>query len=432
VLAGEDFEMQDPERGKGWTGSAALLAITAVLNCALIAIAMIWLVRRPAISGSSPEEEAAAFVQTQHVVVLESAPGLIVTNAFHWREIESTNFETYVANLRAVGCPERTLRDIVLADVRKHYRARWLAEKTNMPFWMAGRRRQIAERAEAEREALLEEEQRQLIQRLLGSEWFQNGRNGFVNDNFQEHALMVFLCGPMPEEIFERLLSVISKYEALKERFERSCGGLYTEEDTAERRKLVKRMEQETAGLMTSLQFEELTARGSAFELLDKSILAEGMDMTPTEARQIALAQGATATGGLFELFHRGEFRETEAETEAREMAFTNRIAMILGEKRFTDYQRARDLEFQAIFELTQGKQLPREVAVKVYEARKLAAEEVQRIRSDAGLDEPARQQRFQQMEEAIQVEVINLLGQGAYDNYLRQRGAWMTNMTRL
>ncbi|HLH52073.1 MAG TPA: hypothetical protein VKY92_00435 [Verrucomicrobiae bacterium] len=36
---------------------------------------------------------------------------------FSWRQLESTNYGTYVSNLRAIGCPEQTVRDIISADV---------------------------------------------------------------------------------------------------------------------------------------------------------------------------------------------------------------------------------------------------------------------------------------------------------------------------
>jgi len=37
---------------------------------------------------------------------------------WRWSRLESTNYATYVANLRAVDCPEQTIRDIVLADLQ--------------------------------------------------------------------------------------------------------------------------------------------------------------------------------------------------------------------------------------------------------------------------------------------------------------------------
>jgi len=32
---------------------------------------------------------------------------------FDWRQVESEDYRTYLANLRAIGCPETTIRDIV-------------------------------------------------------------------------------------------------------------------------------------------------------------------------------------------------------------------------------------------------------------------------------------------------------------------------------
>src|SRR5678816_2007659 len=40
---------------------------------------------------------------------------------FTWREIESDDYPTYVANLRDINCPEQTIRDIIIADVNALY-----------------------------------------------------------------------------------------------------------------------------------------------------------------------------------------------------------------------------------------------------------------------------------------------------------------------
>jgi hypothetical protein len=47
----------------------------------------------------------------------ESAP-------FQWSQLESSDYRVYVANLRAIGCPPQTLRDIIQADVGSLYSAK--------------------------------------------------------------------------------------------------------------------------------------------------------------------------------------------------------------------------------------------------------------------------------------------------------------------
>lgn len=40
---------------------------------------------------------------------------------FRWSQLESTDYRQYIANLRGIGCPEQTIRDIVTADVASLY-----------------------------------------------------------------------------------------------------------------------------------------------------------------------------------------------------------------------------------------------------------------------------------------------------------------------
>jgi hypothetical protein len=40
---------------------------------------------------------------------------------FHWSQLESTDYRTYVVNLRSIGCPEQTIRDIIATDLHTVY-----------------------------------------------------------------------------------------------------------------------------------------------------------------------------------------------------------------------------------------------------------------------------------------------------------------------
>ena len=43
----------------------------------------------------------------------------IVTNSLRWAQLESEDYQTYIARLRGIGCPEQTIRDIIIADLDK-------------------------------------------------------------------------------------------------------------------------------------------------------------------------------------------------------------------------------------------------------------------------------------------------------------------------
>jgi hypothetical protein len=73
-----------------------------------------------------------------------------------WAPLESEDFAVYARNLRAVGLPERVVRQILAAEVRASFDQDRMAlvEKENIPFWdanydteeeMAGELAQVAE-----------------------------------------------------------------------------------------------------------------------------------------------------------------------------------------------------------------------------------------------------------------------------------------------
>lgn len=56
-----------------------------------------------------------------------ASPAAPFAKPFHWRQLEAADYRTYIANLRSVGCPEQTVRDIISADLHTRYAPR-LAE----------------------------------------------------------------------------------------------------------------------------------------------------------------------------------------------------------------------------------------------------------------------------------------------------------------
>src|SRR5262245_10847191 len=62
----------------------------------------------PQNTSTVPQPEPVA------AVVVTAATG--TNSPFHWRTIESEDYRKYIANLRAIGCPEETIRDIIVAE----------------------------------------------------------------------------------------------------------------------------------------------------------------------------------------------------------------------------------------------------------------------------------------------------------------------------
>ncbi|MSU27655.1 MAG: hypothetical protein EXS27_07030, partial [Pedosphaera sp.] len=103
----------------------AVLALVLSLALSGALLAMNYALFRARSGTTSSGAERKVTVTTKRVVrnAPPATPPVPTTNAapFHWRALESADYTVYAANLRAVGCPERTLRDILLPDIEKLY-----------------------------------------------------------------------------------------------------------------------------------------------------------------------------------------------------------------------------------------------------------------------------------------------------------------------
>src|SRR5579859_842446 len=76
---------------------------------------------------------------------------------FSWQQLESPDYPTYIAHLREIGCPEQTIRDIIIADVNQLYAKKRLAELAAAePQWWRSDSEEIGAKAADERAAVLD------------------------------------------------------------------------------------------------------------------------------------------------------------------------------------------------------------------------------------------------------------------------------------
>ena len=94
-----------------------------------------------------------------------------------WRVIESEDYRKYIANLRAIHCPEETIRDVIIADVNKLYgsrRAQVEVAQTSRKYWQGDDLRTWDDPVARERQRKINEiegERKALIKELLGVDY---------------------------------------------------------------------------------------------------------------------------------------------------------------------------------------------------------------------------------------------------------------------
>jgi hypothetical protein len=105
------------------------LKISLLLNLGLIGC-LVWVLNRtPETNNQAAAPSAADSRQDQQPAggtdrLSAPAPPGAEGKPFHWSQLESPDYRSYVANLRGIGCPEQTIRDIITADLDGLYATR--------------------------------------------------------------------------------------------------------------------------------------------------------------------------------------------------------------------------------------------------------------------------------------------------------------------
>lgn len=97
------------------------LKISLVANLCLAAF-IVWLVQRSR-AGGVPTVVPGGNPAASALDISEST-GPKTQQKFQWSLLESPDYRTYIDNLKAIGCPKQTIRDIIVADLDSLYAPR--------------------------------------------------------------------------------------------------------------------------------------------------------------------------------------------------------------------------------------------------------------------------------------------------------------------
>lgn len=133
--------------------------------------------RKPARMEPAPEPQAHEVCSSSPGQVHEKIVTNVVTVAksgelFDWRTVESEDYKQYVANLRAIGCPEKTLRDIIMADVTDLFRQRARNSTSNrFEYWKPGMLGNAFDEKRVAQQQEQAKERREILANLLGQSY---------------------------------------------------------------------------------------------------------------------------------------------------------------------------------------------------------------------------------------------------------------------
>jgi hypothetical protein len=393
------------------------------LNLVLLATVAVAFRRLPAPAPSpmpvEPPLLAASAASTNYL-----GNNLYITNRFHWSQVESPNYERFVANLRAIGCPEKTIRDILIRDIEKAFALRMARSPEPANFWACGPEREKGEAVQRKQLAALRQEQRELIRHLLGIDYVKPTSD--FND-LTGRAILLFVTGTMREGALDQVIDIFKLAEDARDEVQEVAGGLVTPAHEAE---LKRHRDQTLARLSAALspaELEEFALRLAALKMMEGG--SEDFKCTAAELRAMAAAYHRTMglEGLNFELFN----NEPEMPPQKQDELLAGMKAA-LGERRFEDFLRATDSDFNALSEFATDSRLPDNTALALFDVRRLAEREREQLLGDLSISGGARRERLQEIRHEALEAVRSQLGEAAYQEYAR-RGltSWIEELGR-
>ncbi len=335
-----------------------------------------------------------------------------------WSRIASADYHQYIANLRAVGCPEWLIRDLIVAAIDDSYRQKNKSDLDSSPPWLGANQRRQASRSRSAKLFALRLEKRALVKSLLGYEW-----DSQANDIWNLDLLTSLMWGYLPDDKVSLVLLLKDKYTEAAQAVREDANYILIDEDRARLQALYQAFEADLSGQLDAAELDELQLRAQQVFLLFYDINFDGVTISTEELRELVRMSKP------FKDMAQNEFIPDqplpEEEQARRKAAFEAQVKSLLGPKRFADYQRAQDFNFRQTLAFTGQNQLPQTAAISVYEARRNADEQAAEIQKDGTLSPEERATALAVLKAATMNTISSALG-GHYQDYLQGPGRWL------
>ena len=409
-------------------------SVSLLLNLVLLGVIAFGLIARQNRKGAASQESAAAATRSEAVgdgrspaeTQNPSQKQTVMQEALRWRDLESTNYNTYIANLRAVGCPEETICDIIGTELRKLYDSKKLSQypgaADTFKYWLTAERQRIqkadldnwktqSEELDKEREAMQVE--------LLG----HSCNDSHMTPMSKERAEFESRLGFLPEFKRDALLAIVAKFPGLEEQVELMVDNGPRGDGGDERLKTLELYDQKRAELAQLLTPEEY----ERYELNDtwtaRNVRRRLAGFNPTEEE------------------FRGIFKLWRAQDESLVSIYANgfpdpgtgpvnaEVKKFLGDDRYEQYRRTwSNPEINQMAELAQDFQLPDDTPMRFDSIKQDIVARQTQIRANASLSPEQQAEAIQALRIEAMAAIRQQLGPAAR-KYLSKPNSWLRNL---
>jgi hypothetical protein len=352
----------------------------------------------------------------------------------HWSDQASTDFIAYRDNLRAVGCPDKTVRDILDSELDHWFfeRSQPIVDAVQPRFWDLAAQQGAFEEVGGELQQLWEEREK-LSASIL------DDRTPEIN-RFPPREAFARQYYWLPADLQSQLVDLDAQYSLASieraEEIQRRENSEPTPDDEARAGQLRSEYEAAHRALLGDFA-DEYDLRNSG------SNWAAGLaGFEPTEEEWRAVTRAQTELNAAVQRMPRdasyyaalmmqrygirpGNNPENQelADAQAR---YDTAVRDIFGPERYTEYQRAGDEAYRQTRRVTQRLGLDDNAAIRAWDIQRDAQAALQQIRAIPELDATGRQMAYDRITAEAASALQHTLGNAGFATYQQYAGKWL------
>jgi len=305
---------------------------------------------------------------------------------FRWENIESADYRQYMANMRAAGIPEPVIRDIIIADVHKNFKARVqgiLGTKETPPYWQKQQPYTGPSQSQNNTIMAVLQEETTVMEALLGGKF---SVQKVINQLFLQPDSLDASVAWLPPD----------KRDAARRAFDearlvdRESANGRGPEKFASRLALLK-------GVLSPAELEEYKIRESPIAQRLRQEDGRYLDLAPEEFKAVVEAREAL-----------GPNRVSSSES-LREQAQI--LAKTVGADRANEIVQKSSLAYFWMRQAVENSNLPVEAADQALQLKVETEKAEAQILNDSNLSEAEREQQFNAIQVAARAGFLSSLG---------------------
>ena len=353
--------------------------------------------------------------------------------ATSWGDIQTSELKELIRRLREVGCPEETIRDMIVAEVNRRYAARtrelWPDRYTQAyEFWRVEKpdpAKQKKNREQWRKERELQREKSALLVELLGVDLEKELRReeGYDEVTDWNERQISFL----PEAKREAVARFLDEFnERSQEMYDRNRG-IWDAQARAEQKQMEVEKLAGLAQFLTPAELREYELRQSQLaNQLGHDLQALSLNRDQYEAVFDIRKKYGDSVYNYSDSVNTKEGRD---QVEKNKKALKTEIAAALGEDFAKQYERSQDYSYQQLARLAKKNDLPAATAGQIYDYKAAAEESAKQLRENKELSFDARKSALQQVRTETEAALKQALGDKVYQSYLKSGGWWINNL---